>query len=106
MTKPRVKVPKTALVGEIITIKAIISHRMHSGHGFDQQGNTIPKSIINTFKCEFNDKLVFACDLYPAMSSNPYFQFHARVDEAGTFTFTWIDDDGTVTVKEQSIALA
>jgi sulfur-oxidizing protein SoxZ len=29
--KPRVKVPKKAAVGEIVEIKALISHPMHTG---------------------------------------------------------------------------
>lgn len=29
--KPRVKVPKTASAGEVVEIKALISHPMHTG---------------------------------------------------------------------------
>ena len=105
MAKPRVKVPKTAAAGDIITIKTLISHKMESGQRKDGDGNPIPRKIINSFKCEFNGKPVFSCDLDPAISANPYFEFNARVDEAGTFKFTWTDDDGTVTETEQSIAL-
>lgn len=105
MAKPRVKVPKTAAIGDIITIKTLISHKMESGQRKDGDGNVIPRQIINTFKCEFNGNPVFSCDLDPAISSNPYFEFKARVDEAGTFKFTWIDDDGTVTESEKSIEL-
>lgn len=106
MAKPRVKVPKTAAAGDIITIKSLISHKMESGQRKDADGNTIPRSIINSFKCEFNGKPVFACDIDPAISANPYFEFNARVEEAGTFKFTWTDDDGTVTEKEQPIKIS
>ena len=37
--KPRVKVPKTAEIGEIIEIKTLISHPMHSGRAVDGDGN-------------------------------------------------------------------
>ena len=30
-SKPRVKVPKSASAGEVVTIKALISHKMESG---------------------------------------------------------------------------
>ena len=103
MAKPRVKVPKTAAAGDIITIKTLISHKMESGQRKDDDGNTIPRQIINSFACEFNGNPVFSCDIDPAISANPYFEFDARVDEAGTFKFTWVDDDGTVTEAEQSI---
>ena len=105
MAKPRVKVPKTAAAGDIITIKTLISHRMESGQRKDDDGNTIPRQIINSFACKFNGQQVFSCDIETAIAANPYFKFDARVDESGTFKFTWTDDDGTVTETEQSITV-
>ncbi|MDN2581833.1 thiosulfate oxidation carrier complex protein SoxZ [Aquibium sp. ELW1220] len=101
--KPRVKVPKTASAGEVIVIKTLISHEMESGQRKDKDGNPIPRKIINKFSCAFNGKPVFSCDLDPAVSANPYFEFSARVPESGTFTFIWVDDDGSVYTDEQSI---
>ena len=96
MAKPRVKVPKSASAGEVITIKTLISHKMESGQRKDKEGNTIPRKIINKFDCTFNGQPVFSCDIDPAVSANPYFEFTAKVMEAGTFEFKWTDDDGTV----------
>ena len=45
--KPRVKVPKEVSIDEIIEIKTLIRHPMHSGRMKDTEGNTIPKQIIN-----------------------------------------------------------
>ena len=42
--KPRVKVPKTAEVDEVIEIKTLISHPMHSGRAVDGDGNRIFKT--------------------------------------------------------------
>ena len=50
--KPRVKVPKTAAAGDTITIKTLISHKMESGQRKDDDGNVIPRSIINRFTCD------------------------------------------------------
>ncbi|KMW60703.1 Sulfur oxidation protein SoxZ [Candidatus Rhodobacter oscarellae] len=94
--KPRAKVPKKAAVGETITIKTLISHKMESGQRKDADGNTIPRSIINRFTAEFNGKSVIDVALEPAISTNPYFQFDAIVPEEGEFHFTWYDDDGDV----------
>lgn len=101
--KPRVKVPKTASAGEVIVIKTLISHEMESGQRKDKEGKPIPRKIINKFSCEFNGQPVFSCDLDPAISANPYFEFSAKVPESGTFKFTWVDDDGSVYTDEQSI---
>ncbi|MCK5745839.1 MAG: thiosulfate oxidation carrier complex protein SoxZ [Oricola sp.] len=103
--KPRVKVPKSASAGEVITIKTLISHPMESGQRKDKDGNPIPRQIINKFTCEFNGQTVFSCDIDPAVSANPYLEFTAKVNEAGTFKFTWVDDDGSVYTDEKEIAL-
>jgi len=80
--KPRVKVPKK-----------------------DKEGNVIPRSIINRFTCDFNGENVVDVTLEPAISTNPYFEFEAVVPEAGEFTFTWYDDDGSVYDTSKKIAI-
>ena len=104
--KPRVKVPKTASAGEVITITTLISHEMESGQRKDGDGNPIPRSIINRFTCEFNGESVIDVTLEPAISTNPYFEFDATVPEAGEFKFTWYDDDGSVYEDAKSIEIA
>lgn len=104
--KPRVKVPKSAAAGETITIKALISHAMESGQRKDSSGNAIPRSIINRFTCDLNGRNIVDVALEPAISTNPYFEFDAKVDAAGEFRFTWYDDDGSVYEDVQPIALA
>ncbi|MCB1478832.1 MAG: thiosulfate oxidation carrier complex protein SoxZ [Tepidamorphaceae bacterium] len=104
--KPRVKVPKSAAAGEAITIKTLISHKMESGQRKDKEGKPIPRSIINRFTCEFNGQNVVDVVLAPAISTNPYFEFQAKVPEAGEFTFTWYDDDGSVYTAKEKIAIS
>lgn len=104
--KPRVKVPKTASAGETITIKTLISHKMESGQRKDGDGNVIPRSIINRFTCDFNGENVVDVTLEPAISTNPYFEFDSVVPEAGTFQFTWYDDDGSVYETSKDIAVS
>jgi sulfur-oxidizing protein SoxZ len=104
--RPRIKLPKEAKKGDVIEIKTLISHPMENGQRKDQSGNTIPRKIINKFTCEFNGKPVFSVDLETAIAANPYLQFSARVDESGTFKFSWVDDDGTVTTSEEQISVA
>ncbi|WP_212523423.1 thiosulfate oxidation carrier complex protein SoxZ [Actibacterium sp. MT2.3-13A] len=103
--KPRVKVPKSAAAGESVSIKTLISHTMESGQRKDGDGNLIPRSIINRFTCDFNGQNVIDVTLEPAISTNPYFEFEARVDAAGEFKFTWYDDDGSVYEDAKSIAI-
>ena len=103
--KPRVKVPKTAAAGEVVTIKTLISHKMESGQHRDDNGDPIPRNIINRFVVDFNGENVIDVKLEPSISTNPYFLFDAIVPEAGEFHFTWYDDDGSVYEKKKSIAI-
>lgn len=101
--KPRTKVPETASAGDVIKIKALISHNMESGHRQDKEGNNIPRMIINKFECQFNGATVFHCDIGTAVAANPFLEFRVRVEESGTFRFIWTDDEGTVVEAEKGI---
>ena len=104
--KPRVKSPSSASAGEVVTIKTLISHPMESGQRKDSDGNTIPRSIINRVTCELNDNMIIDVTLEPAISTNPYFEFEAKVDASGEFKFTWYDDDGSVYEEAKAIEVA
>ncbi|MCU9847943.1 thiosulfate oxidation carrier complex protein SoxZ [Defluviimonas sp. WL0024] len=104
--KPRVKVPSSAAAGDVVTIKTLISHPMESGQRKDKDGSLIPRSIINRFTCDFNGQNVIDVTLEPAISTNPYFEFDAKVDAAGEFKFTWYDDDGSVYEETKAIEVA
>lgn len=102
---PRVKVPSSAKPGEVVTIKTLINHQMESGLRKDQAGMVIPRSIIHRFVVTFNGETVIEVEMEPAISTNPYFEFEAKVPESGEFTFTWHDDDGSVYEEKQSITV-
>ena len=104
--RPRVKVPKKASAGDVITIKTLISHKMESGQRKNKDGSVIPRSIINRFTCEFNGTSVIDVTLEPAISTNPYFEFEATIPEAGELKFTWYDDDGSVYETSKKVAIA
>jgi len=104
--KPRVKVPAQASAGEVVTIKTLISHPMESGQRKDNDGKLIPRSIINRFTCDLNGVNVIDMTLDPAISTNPYIEFDAKVDASGEFTFTWYDDDGSVYEDKKTIEVA
>ena len=104
--KPRVRVPKTASKDEVIQIKTLISHKMESGQRKDKDGNVIPRSIINRFHVTFNGTDVLDVAMDPAISTNPYFEFEAKVPESGEFVFTWYDDDGSVYEDKHSVEVS
>lgn len=103
---PRIRIPRDATAGETIEIKTLISHPMESGQRRDNDGNTIPRSIINRFTCDFNGQNIIDVTLEPAISTNPYLEFQAVVPEAGTFEFTWYDDDGDIYTDTKDIVVS
>ena len=94
--KPRVKIPNEVSIDEIVEIKTLIRHPMHSGRMKDVDGQTIPRQIINSFSAKFNGKEVFQMDLEPSISTNPYIVFQFKVKESGKFDFEWLDDNGEI----------
>ena len=106
MSRPRVRVPKTAAPGDVIEIKTLLNHPMESGQRKDQDGNTVPRLIIHSFNCTFNGEPVFNVDLLPSISANPYLQFTALVQESGTFEFTWVDDAGETYSAKKKIKVS
>ena len=93
---PRVQVPNAAAKGEIVQIKTLISHQMETGLRRDDQGDVIPRKIINKFVCRYNDVVVFSVDLHEAVAANPYIEFYLRATESGRLEFAWEEDGGGV----------
>ncbi|WP_135465726.1 thiosulfate oxidation carrier complex protein SoxZ [Crenalkalicoccus roseus] len=92
--QPRVRLPAQVRAGEVIEIRTLISHAMETGQRRDQQGNVIPRDIIKRFVARFEGEQVFAMDLAPAISANPYIAFPFKAEKPGTFEFTWTNDAG------------
>jgi sulfur-oxidizing protein SoxZ len=94
MTRPRIRLPESARVGEVIEIKTLITHVMETGHRRESDGKPIPRMIINSFTAAFAGAEVFKAELHPGISSNPYLVFFLRVPGPGELELTWIDDSG------------
>ncbi len=100
MTRPRVRLPERAKVGDVIEIRTLISHVMETGQRKENDGKPIPRFIINAFTATFAGAEVFRADLHPGIAANPYLAFYMRVPGPGEFEFTWTDDNG-VKVSEK-----
>ncbi len=104
--KPRIKLDKKeAKKGELVEVKALVSHIMESGQRKDASGNVVPRKILNKFTCTVNGKEVFSADFEPAISANPYIQFKFKAQKSGPVVLTWTDDDGSKIVGEERITV-
>ena len=96
---------KAKLKGEVVTVKVLIKHPMETGQRVNSKtGEKIPAHHINEVNCTWNDKLVFHCNLGPAVSKDPYLSFKLKGPQKGdTLKFDTVDnrgetDSGEVTV--------
>lgn len=89
--QPRVNVPPLARRGEIIPIRALISHPQETGLRLDPFLEWIRERIISRFGCTFDGVEIFHTRPYAAIATNPYFQFYTRAEKSGTFQFSWYD---------------
>ena len=86
--------PSQAKRGEVIEIRAIVSHTMETGFRRTERGAAIPRDIIQLFVCAYNGVEVFRAELHPAISANPYLAFSTVATESGTLEFRWSGDNG------------
>jgi len=102
-SKPRIKVPSSNKVGDVIEVKTLISHVMETGFRKGSDGKLVPRNIINTFTATFDGKEVFKADLSSGVSANPYIAFNFKVPGAGDLELTWLDDSGQKVVEKVPI---
>jgi sulfur-oxidizing protein SoxZ len=105
MARALVNVPARARKGEIIEIKALIGHPMETGFRPNATGQILKRDIIRTFSCTYNGEVVFAAEMFPATSANPYLAFFTVATESGTLKFSWEGDNGFAQSESATITV-
>jgi sulfur-oxidizing protein SoxZ len=100
-----INVPKKARGGDIIEIKTLMSHIMETGFRHLATGELVPRDIITGFSCRYNGEEVFSCELFPAISANPFISFFTTATASGTFEFAWTGDRGFSQTASASIVV-
>jgi sulfur-oxidizing protein SoxZ len=105
VTQALVNVPAKATRGEVIEIKALISHPMETGYRHSANGVPIPRDIIHTFVCRYNGEQVFRADLHPAIAANPFLTFFTVATASGTIELAWTDDHNETQTQKADIVV-
>jgi sulfur-oxidizing protein SoxZ len=105
MSAPLINVPARANRGDIIAIKALISHEMETGFRYGTNGVLIPRNIITEFACTYNGEEIFRADFYPAVAANPFLTFYTVATASGTIAFTWTGDNGFAETASANITV-
>jgi sulfur-oxidizing protein SoxZ len=104
-SRTSITMPSSAKKDAIIEIRAIVQHDMESGFRYTESGKLIPRDIIRTFTCSYNDVEVFKADFYPGIGANPLIIFTTTATESGMLEFKWLGDDGYEAVNQARIAV-
>jgi sulfur-oxidizing protein SoxZ len=94
MSAPLINVPARAKRGDVIAIKALISHEMETGFRYGTNGVLMPRNIITEFVCTYNGEEIFRADFHQAVAANPFLTFYTVATTSGTIAFTWTGDNG------------
>lgn len=105
MARALIRVPPRAKRGEVIEIKALISHIMETGFRHDQLGALIERDIIRLFRCTYNGVEIFRADFYPAVAANPFITFTTVAQESGTIRFEWSGDNAFSAAESAPISV-
>jgi sulfur-oxidizing protein SoxZ len=105
MSRALVNVPPKARPGEVITIKALIQHKMETGFRYSNLGERIPRDIITTFIATYDGTEIFRCELSPAVAANPFIAFTTVAKASGTIALWWTGDNGFSVTEEARITV-
>jgi len=105
-SRTSITMPSSAKQGAIFEIRAIAQHDMESGFRYTESGKLVPRDIIRTFTCSYNDVEVFKADFYPGIGANPLIIFTTIATESGTLEFKWLGDDGYEAVNQARITVS
>ncbi len=107
MSKARVWIStKTPKAGELVRVRALVTHRMETGLRPAEDGSTKERNIIHTFEAKLNDQLLFSWFPETAISQNPYIEFTFKANQTGRLSMQWTDDEGQVITDDLELSLS
>ncbi len=103
MSQVRIRVPERAKAGDIVTVRALVTHPMESLQHRD--GKIVEKNYNFIYKVEasYNGKPVFEAETTQAVSQNPFFSFSVKVNEPGKVKVIFYDTEGKTYTGEADI---
>ncbi len=108
MVRALINGPNTAQRGQVIELRVLIQHPMETGYRRDSDGQTMPRNLIRSLRCQFvatrasatqpavAAQSVFEAKLHAAVSANPLVAFHYRAQTGGRLVIEWRGDGGFV----------
>ncbi len=92
--KIRIRIPDAIKKGDVIPVKALITHPMETGMRKDKAGKPIPEHYINDVKVYYGNDLITSMDWTIAVSADPFMTFYVKADKAAPLRIVWKDNKG------------
>lgn len=99
----RIALPDSVSGNETFMIRTIINHPMETGLRRDKSGLLVPVRIVERFSCRVDGEEVFAAELEPAISANPYIAFNIRLENSADLVFEWTDTTGDQYTRQKRV---
>lgn len=93
--KIRIKIPQVIKKGDVIPVKALITHPMETGLRKDK-GKLIPAYYINDVKVYYGNDLINSMEWSIAVSADPFMTFYVKADKAAPLKIVYKDNEGGV----------
>jgi sulfur-oxidizing protein SoxZ len=103
--RPRIRIPASARVGEIIEVRTLIDHPMETGLRKGADGQLVSRDILAGFVARANGGEVFSATFRNATSAHPYLVFYVRIEGPTEFEFVWTHEDGRTARATASVAI-
>ena len=89
--------------GRSIEARWICNHPMETGFRTGENGQILPRNIVQLFVCRYDGVEVFRAEFHPAITANPYIAFTTVATRTGTLEFRWIDDRGAEVIERAAL---
>ena len=81
--------------GDVVEVRALMSHEMETGQRKDAAGNLVPAHFIQQVMATSNGKTVLSAQWGTAVSKNPTISFKFKGGAKGDkVQITWVDSKG------------
>jgi sulfur-oxidizing protein SoxZ len=98
--------PESVARGELFEVTARIAHAMESGFRVGDDGEAIPRCILNRITCVYGGRVVFSAECNATMAADPEVTFYVVAEESGALEVQWREETGIVYTARAEIAVA
>ncbi len=86
---------RAQIVGDLVVVRALISHPMESGQRQDETGQRVPAHFIQQISATLNGSTVFTAEWGPWVARSPVLRFELKGGRAGDrIGVSWLDNQG------------